>query len=236
MARTTSRFAAVCSLSVFGFASAAEAAFVAPSDWSRPTSVAQAASTLSTFQHFDVFSDDDGSPGNGVLDTGPDVADFNPNGPATVASSLAFVTSSGNLYNPVSVIDLTLTVPSFNDGSAVATRFLLQVQTQGNPLLIVDSATGPDFSAFTVNGQSLATFAPKYRQLATVPGGPLGAIIDHAIDFTLPGNVASYVIAWETAGTSTSHRQILVDSNIVIPEPAAISVLALGSLALGRRR
>jgi hypothetical protein len=220
----------------FACAYAAHAAFVAPTTWARPTSLAQASTALTTFQHFDVFADDDGNPDNGVLDAAPDLIDLNPNGPASVGSTVAFVTGSGNLYNPTAVIDVALTVPSFGLVSAQSTRLLLQIQTQGNPLLVVDPTTGPDFSAFSVNDFPLTDFAPRYVRLASAPGGPLGAIIDHAIEFTVSGNAASYLIVWEPSGTSSSHRQILVDSVVMVPESGIISLLGAGLVVLGRRR
>lgn len=229
-------------LCVVGFAvmmsaSVASAAFTTPS-WSRPMTGAEAASGLTTHQWFDVFSDDDGDVLNGMLDTSPDVANVNPVGSATVSSQVGFLTSTGNLYNPTAQLDVLVTVPNYNLGSGYVTRIFVQVQTQGNPFV---DASAPDFSGFTVNGVSLATLSPVYTLLGSTGGSPLGAVIDHGIEFTVPENVESYEIAWLTEETSVAHRAIAVDTIAVavVPEPTMLGGLAglalTGSLRARRR-
>lgn len=222
-----------CSIGAFAacvISSITSAAFISPT-WTRPASDGAASAALTTYQAYDVMSDDDGDPNNGVQDSTPDVADINPVGSASLASTIGFLTGSGNLYNPTAIIDVALTVPNYGLGSGYVTKFLLQIETQGNPLL-------EDLSHFTVNGTPLTDFSAVYTQVSSTPGSPLGAVIDHAIEFTVPGNAASYLIAWTPTDGSVSHRQIAVDTAVVavVPEPSAGVVMAMGLAALARRR
>jgi hypothetical protein len=219
-------------------------AFVQP-DWARPTSAAEAAGSLTTYQHWDTFSSQTAN--------APDIASINPNGvpnafDANHPGSNSIVTSTGNLYAGSGIIRMNTVVPGFGIDDAAATRFLLQVTTTANALFdedglwtaaTPDNPTESDFSRLLVNGQRVDTLPSfTYERLNFVRGSsPTSFNYERAIRFELPGSADSYTIEWTAPRGSTGMAEIAVDTITVVPEPATLGLLAMaGVLALRRRR
>ena len=232
----------IATLTVHASAHAA-IAFTQP-DWTRPTSPADAAASLSTYEHWDTFASQSSN--------APDVASLNSNGApnafdANFPGSNSIVTSTGNLYAGSGIIRMNTVVPGFARADAAATRFLLQITTTANALFDADglwtasdpaNPTETDFSRLLVNGQrvdGLPSFA--YRRLNFIQGSsPTSFNFERAITFELPGNASSYTVEWTAARGSTGMAEIAIDTVTVVPEPTALALLGLGGVAALRRR
>lgn len=218
-------------------AARASVAFVPPG-WARPTSIAQASSSLTTYQHWDVFTSAAG--------TSPDAAMVNPGGvpiafDANYPSSGTIVTTTGNLYAGSGIIRMNVVVPNYSAASE-RTRFLVQIKTIGSALFDSDGVwpvppVETDFSRLKVNGQSVALDPSfQYAALNVAPGsGPTSFDVERAITFDLPGNAAEYTIEWSTARGSCSQMEIAVDTFVVVPEPTLLGIVAAVPFALRQR-
>ncbi len=231
----------VASIALLISAGTASATYIQP-DWARPTSVAQAAQTKTTFQHWDAYS----SKSSNV----PDIAVFNPTGTPNSfdANGVAGVTTSGNLYAGSQIIRMNNVIPSYGDPFGKSTKFLLQITSTANALFTPDGlwiAAEPanpienDFSKLLVNGQRVDTL-PSFsvQRLAFTQGSSATSFnYERAIKFELPGSLSSYNIEWTAPKSSTGMAAVAVDTLTVVPEPTSIALLAAGGLlALGRRR
>jgi hypothetical protein len=236
-----------------GASSAGAAVAYQQPSWGRPTSAAQASAELTTYQHWDAFTSTSANLRPAPTPSTDPLA-VNPNGPANAfdanhATSGATVTSTGNLYAGSGIIRMNTVVPSYNRPDAVVTKFLLQITTTANALFDTDGlwvASTPDnpvetdFSRLLVNGQrvdSLPSF--DYERLFFTRGSSATSFnVERAISFELPGNAASYTIEWTAARGSTSMAEIAVDTQTLVPEPAAVGLVAVaaGVAALRRRR
>jgi hypothetical protein len=201
-----------------------QAAFITPSEWTRPSDDTTAANELTTYQSWDVFTSVAG-PNN------PDVAEINPSGVANAFDSAApgsgaFLTGGGNIYSFSGVIEPSAIVPGYAESSH-KTRFLLQVESNGNFIDLDDVL----LDGVPVN--TLEDFA--YTELSNTPlGGFGGAMIEHAWEFTAPADLASYQLDFGWSAESASLGRLSVDTQAIpIPEPGtlALGVGGIGCLA-----
>ena len=227
------RFASVVGVGIswLGFVHAANAAFVTPEQWTRPTSEAEAVAGRTTYQEWNVFA----SPG-GPND--PDVAEWNPNagagpnaGKANLfdSSGASFVTGGGNIYSPSAALALDADVPSFGLGAEYRTTVLFQVRSLGSEL---------DYDTVRLTyadggGTSQTISADSRRELARVQlGGFGGAQVDTLFAFEVPFSPASFKIEFDGAESSVSLDAVAVDTlTSVVPEPGALA-LGFGGAAL----
>ena len=214
---------------------AAQAAFVAPSQWARGTDV------RSTYQEWDRFD----TPAGPNAPNSPNVpvaaavaaAPFNTAGVANLVdtSGGSFVTSGGNIYSPTAVVSVDATVPNFDAPTAQWTTVVLQTRTQG---------TAVDLSTVQLTADSVV-YQPIDSALVftQVLGGFGGTLEDRWFQFVVPGNSASYLIEFNAPSSSMSLDKVSVDTfwtaaqtPIVepnpVPEPATWLTLLCGGLAL----
>lgn len=219
----------VVALLVLGGLTAAEAhaAFITPSGWTRPANDGQAATDLTTFQHWDVLGTSGSDP---ALLKAPDLAEINPSGAATVhdaaaPASGAFITSGGNLYSFADVIKPQAVVPGYAAPGS-KTEFLVQLRTQGQNIDTADLKLGG------VLVSTLPGFS--YTELSNVSlGGFGGFLIDHAWTFTAPADLASFTLDFGWGVTSSSFDQLSVDTHLTaVPEPASLAMVALGAIGI----
>jgi hypothetical protein len=218
----------VAGFGVTGFeVGVARAAFITPSGWTRPANDGQAASDLTTFQHWDVL----GGPTDitSVAKT-PDLAEINPNGAATARDSSApasgsFFTSGGNIYSFSGVITPQAVVPGYA-AAGYLTEFLVQVRSQGQNIDTADLKLG-GVQVSTLPGYS-------YTELSNVSlGGFGGFLIDHAWTFTAPADLASFTLDFGWGVTSSSLDQLSIDTHLTaVPEPASLAMATLGAIGI----
>lgn len=224
--------AAVASLTGVGYA---PAAFIEPTEWTRPSTDAEALADLTTYQEWNAFS----SPG-GPND--PDVAEVNPNpgtGPnpskANVydTSGSSFVTGSGNIYSPSAATLMDADIPSYGLGDGYETSVFFQLRTLGSE---VDYDTVRLTYSDGANDHTISY--ASYEELARVPlGGFGGSRVDSLFRFEAPFSPSTFKIEFDAAGSSMSTDRVAVDTNTVaVPEPASLGVLGLAGLVLARRR
>lgn len=208
----------------------AQASFVVPTTatygWDRPSDVAVATSTLTTYQQWDVFTTPAGP-------NAPDVGNINPNGTGNVydTSGMSFITSGGNIYSPTGILQTKADIPSFGLGASHGTHVLFQVRTQGTELAY------EDVRLVYQDDQAPQTHYPITRQELNrqALGGFGGTLVDTLFLFQIPYSPAMFRIEFPAAGTSMSADRIAVDTWTVIPEPGLVGVVG-GMLLLHRRR
>ncbi|GMU24234.1 MAG: hypothetical protein AMXMBFR13_43100 [Phycisphaerae bacterium] len=203
-----------------GLTTAAQAAFVAPALWSR-----EQANT--TYQEWNVFS----SPAGPNM---PDIGWLNPNGTPDLfdTSGGSFVTGSGNIYSPTSVLDLRVVVPDYARTGDVTT-VILQTRTNGSEI---------DFDTVRIGGTG---FEDRGELLRQPLGGFGGFAVETWLKFELPYSASSFTVEFKASGTSMSLDRVAVDtitaSSFVpepnpVPEPLTGVLLASGLLRLASRR
>ncbi len=215
----------------------ASAAFVAPTTWTRGAGG-------TTYQHWDVFTDD-----NGVLplivDNTPDLPGFtNPNGTPTVTENTgtSFITGGGNIYSFGGTTQFTVTVPEADvPAPAHNVTAIVQFRTQGTEL---------NDANIKLNGLSAVDSAELSR---TPLGGFGGTLVDSWFLFRIPylsfgnGDGVSdlLTLTFQASGSSMSLDQLSIDTAIrpfgyynepnPVPEPASL-LLAFASAPLLLRR
>lgn len=204
-------------------ASAARADFVTPAaasngPWQRPTTLAQATTSHTTFQQWDVFSTANQNevnypnvPGVGVNVDGPPL---NPAGSATIAETtgVAFLTG-GNIYSFSAPTSFRLETPNSNLGASASTKVLLQIRTRGST---------PDFSSFTFNEVALTMLAGySYAELfrEEISGGFGGTTIDHKLEFIVPGSRALDTVRFSASASSMSLDRVSLDTIALASSP-----------------
>lgn len=212
-------------------AASATAAFQDPA-WPRPTSDAEAAAGLTTFQHWDRFTSVSGP-------NAPDVAEVNPNGvanafDAAAPGSASFLTG-GNIYSITGIIKPRIEVPLYPESASATTFVQLQLQVTGIEINTDD---------LTVNGTPLAQIVgADYTELSRVdmgqaqfPGAPPFTIwmIQHKWTFAV-NDASSLLIDFGWSVPSASLQEILLDTQSIVPEPATLSIFAGAALILARR-
>ena len=223
-----------------GFGATAHAAFVAPTTWDRGVGG-------NTYQHWDVFTDDNGSDPL-IVDSTPDLGGVNANGVATLTETTGtpFLTGGGNIYSPTTATSFLVTVPEADiPAPAHHVTAVVQTRTLGNAL---------DGTSFLLNGVAPVDSAELSRE--TLGGAFGGTLLDNWYLFNVPyaafgdGDGVSdlLTLTFDTGGaTSVSLDQLSIDTALrpfgffaepnPIPEPASLSLLALGVVAWsGRRR
>lgn len=219
---------------VAGWAGTAEAAFVTPSGWTRPTNDTIAGSTLTTYQEWNFLTAPAGP-------NDPDIGEVNPNpgiGPNTSkanaydTSGLSFVTSGGNIYSFSGPTQMKADVPSYNLGSSASTTVLFQVRTLGTEL---------DYDGVQLtynNGSSDQTLLPAQEtELDRVSLGGFGGFqVDTLFRFEIPFSPNTFRIVFPASGSSMSADMVAVDTLTSVPEPAGIGMVVSGGLALLARR
>lgn len=217
---------------VFGAPVCGWAAFVTPTNWTRPADAASATATLTTYQEWNVFT----SPGG---PNAPDVANINPNSIAPNLANIAdssgasFVTSGGNIYSPTAPIIIEAQVPQYGLTGDFATSVVFQVRTLGSELnydgvrLNYNDGTG-DQSIAALSRQELSRVAL---------GGFGGSRVETLFVFDVPAAPSSFRFAFQAAEDSVSLDSVAIDTQTVaVPEPASVGLLAMVGAALLRRR
>ncbi len=193
--------------------SAANAAFISPTSWTRPTSNAQAAASLTMYQSYEIFTAAAGP-------NTPDVANINPNGSANVydTSGQSFITSSGNIYSFSAPTFIEAILPNYGLDSNYTTNVLLQVRTLGS---VLDNTTVKLIS-YSGNAAdpypTAAAIAPASQQLLlSTPdqSGFGGTDQEWAFSFSVAGNAASYKLAFNATASSMSLDEVSIDSQAI---------------------
>lgn len=214
--------------------SSARAQFIPP-HWPRPQSAAEADSTRTTYQSWDLFLDEVEPGVPPIVDPTPDIANVNPNGSPTVTESGgAIVTGSGNIYSPATPIQLQVDLPGFGSSAGNRTNFLVQLRTLGSELVRTNPGEDVptyDFSRFSLDGVPLASLMDfSYTELSRASG--FGATVEHAFGFSVPYSADQFVLAYESLSSSSSQDRISIDTQVV-PEPSAVLLGTVGLLVLG---
>jgi hypothetical protein len=204
-------------LAAAGMASACEAAFVPPIDWSR-------GDANSTYQEWDVFTNPPGPAGPFA----PDIGVSNPNGVPGLSEvgfpdSGSFITGSGNIYSFSAPTSFEITIPNFNLGDDYLTTIMLQTRVLGTA---IDPAT------MLIDG-----VAPSVVEV--LPDPAVGSVETLWRWDALPGNANEYVIAFGAAGSSMSFGAAAVDTfAAAVPEPSTCvtSLVVMAGLAVVRFR
>lgn len=175
---------------------------------------------------WNVFTSANGAnaPDAGVQYAGPGVATL------TNSTAGSLITGSGNIYNISQPLNVTVNLPSFNLGTDAITMFLVQVRSVGTEL---------NLSSVMVNGQTWTNHQELLRQSFGGPPGTPGSgyIVETLFVFSvLPGNASSYTLMMNSAEGSMSLDRVTVDMYAAVPGPGAAGALALGTLAVLRRR
>lgn len=218
----------------------ADAAFVTPTSWDRGIGG-------TTYQAWDVFSDDDGDGANNINDSTPDVANVNGNGTATLSESGgngAFLTGGGNIYSFGGVTDFTVTIPEADvpvpphDVTAI-----VQIATLG---------TEVDYASVLLNGIAAVDTAELSRGGSGSPFG--GSTVEGWFLFNVPyanfgdgdGLSDDLTLTFNASGSSMSLDRLSIDTAIrpfgffaeanPIPEPASLMLVAAGGLLVASRR
>ncbi|MGH7214122.1 MAG: PEP-CTERM sorting domain-containing protein [Tepidisphaeraceae bacterium] len=203
----------------------AHAAFVTPSagdarfGWSRNDA-------NSTYQEWNTFSDEQGSPGNA-----PDVGSFNPNGAANLqqTESGAFLTSGGNIYSPTVATKFVVDVPDYDLADADSSVVVAQFRTLG---------TEPAYDGITLTPDGGTAISPTSTQeLDRVAlGGFGGTQVDYLARWVVPGNADGYTLNFAASESSMSLDRIAIDTFATVPEPASLASIAVAGGLLLRRR
>jgi hypothetical protein len=190
----------------------AQAALISPS-WTQPTSNAQAATDLTTYQRYEVFTAAAGP-------NTPDVANINPTGTANVydTSGQSFITSGGNIYSFSAPTFIEAILPNYGLGANYTTNVLLQVRTLG-ALMDTTSVKLISYSGNASNPYPTATaITPTSQQLllnSPDQSGFCGTDQEWAFSFSVAGNAASYKLAFNATASSMSLDQLSIDSQAV---------------------
>jgi hypothetical protein len=216
----------------------AQAAFISPTGWTRPTDDTSAVNTLTTYQEWETFSSVSGPNAPTNIPETVEGPDHNPNsGTQTVFDSAApgsgaFITGGGNIYSFGGAIDPAIIIPVYGL-AGLKTQVLLQIRSQGSELsddrVNVDIGSGP-VDIETLPGYS---YTELFRQAL---GGFGGSLVDHAWTFDLPGIPSSFRVDVDNTTSSISLDRVSVDTLSTVPEPAGLGAVALGALMALRRR
>lgn len=192
---------------------AAQGALISPSGWTRPTTPAQAATDLTTYQRYEVFTAAAGP-------NTPDVANINTTGTANVydTSGGSFITSGGNIYSFSVPTYIEAILPNYGLRTGYTTNVLLQVRTLGQAM-DASSVKLISYSGNAANPYPTATaIGPASQQLllsAPDQSGFGGTDQEWAFSFSVTGNAASYKLAFNASGSSMSLDQLSMDSQVV---------------------
>ncbi len=213
----------------------ASAAFVTPAF--RPADTTAATATSATYQEWMNETKKNGNT--------PDTANVNPNGAATVnnPSGNGYVTSTGHLYALNGPMDLTFVTPAYASAPAgSSTKFIVQFENDGS-LLIPTPGGVPDYSGFTIDGAPVSsqsgftyTELSRSQQDVVTPGGTFTTYnLENEFAFTVSGIASSHTFAF-TMPANNSLAHVAVDTLVVTPEPAMLSLIAFGLPLIARRR
>jgi hypothetical protein len=212
----------------------ASAAFVPPTEWTRPTNDAEAQNIRATYQEWNAFTSPRGP-------NDPDVADVNPNpgvGPNPSKANLydtsgqSLITSGGNIYSPTAATLLDVDVPDYGLGGGYRTSVMFQLRTLGSE--VNDETVRLSFN----DGADRTIPYASRQELARVPlGGFGGSQVDTLFRFDVPFSPSAFKIEFDSAGSSMSTDRVAVDTfTTTVPEPASLTALGVAGLLLGRRR
>jgi hypothetical protein len=213
---------AVSSLVVLAAVGTAQADFTIPDGVNVPWT--RGVSGPSAYAQWEVFSS---VAGPNAPDVGQSSVGSLPGTPAfnvSASGATASVLGSGNIYSAGNPLSVTVTLPGFGLGAgATVTYVLFQTRTQGTE---IDPAT------MRINGVAPTTVT----ELARVSLGGMGAMVDTAWLWQLPGSDPSYTITFTSGGPFFSLDRVALDEFSVIPAPGVGAVLGMGALAACRRR
>lgn len=213
---------------------AASAAFVTPTDWTRPINDAVAASTRTTYQEWNVFTSTAGP-------NDPDVAEVNPDlgtGPNPSKANVydtsggSFVTGGGNIYSFAVATLNDADVPSYGLGASATTEVLFQVRTLGTELDYNNVRL--DYNDGTTD--QTISFTERQELERVTLGGFGGSQVDTLFRFTIPYGPNTFKIEFDASGSSMSTDRVSIDTLTAVPEPASLGMLAAGGLLALRRR
>lgn len=183
-------------------------------------------STGSESGYWETFTVPSGAPGNL-----PDQPGATTDAVLTQSNPAAFLTGSGNIYNPSSINSFTLAdSTSFTLGTVV-----LQTRSVGSEI---------DYNSVTLNytdgagAHSLASLPRLELDRVTVPG--LGANVSSLWQWDLTGlGVSSYSISFAAAESSLSFDSLTLDTwnqFSAVPEPSTMALAGAGMLLLAVAR
>jgi hypothetical protein len=214
---------------LLGIFQTAEAAFVTPTEWTRPATDAEAQTERTTFQEWNVFASPAGP-------NDPDVAEINPNagiGYLFDTSGGSFVTGGGNIYSPSAVLSLDADIPSYGLGAGYGTTVLFQLRSLGNEA---------DYDTVRLtyedgDGTAQTISALSRQELERIQlGGFGGSQVDSLFVFDVPFSPESFKIEFDAAGTSLSVDRVAVDTfSSVVPEPTGAMGLLIAAGLLSAR-
>ena len=220
-----------------GVADAIPTSFVAPNGTTSPFENWSLGAANSVNAQWEVFTDAVGTPGNLPDVAGSYPASGSPSGAAAVVignTPSAFLTGGGNIYSFAAPTSFTVTVPNYNLGAGWNTRFVAQIQNQGNPL---------DFSSMKLSYDGGNQLLP-FDYTDELVGNPAP---ENLFAWDLAGfNPSSFTLTFAASASSMSLDAIAVDtftqqgtfSPMGVPEPATGVLAALGligTLAARRR-
>jgi len=220
-----------------GVARAVPTSFIAPNGAASPFENWSLGAANSIHAQWEVFSDAVSTPGNLPEVAGSYPASGTPSGAAAVAignTPSAFLTGGGNIYSFAAPTSFTVTVPNYNLGAGWNTRFVAQIQNQGNPL---------DFSSVKLSYDGGNQLLP-FDYTDELVGNPAP---ENLFAWDLAGfNPSTFTLTFNASASSMSLDAIAVDtftqqgtfSPMGLPEPATGVLAALGLIGTlqARRR
>lgn len=228
MKKSIAALVAVCALTA-SVVHAVPISFVVPDGSSSPFEDWTLGDTNSVHAQWEVFTDAYSTPGNLPDVAGSFPASGTPSGAAAVVignESSAFLTGGGNIYSFAAPTSFTVTVPNYGLGAGWNSRFVVQIQNQGNPL---------DFSSVRLSYDGGNQLLP-YDFTDELIGNPAP---ENLFAWDLAGfNPSSFTLTFNASASSMSLDALAVDAftqtsafaPLGVPEPATGALAVLGLL------
>lgn len=213
--------------------------FVAPNGSTSPFQDWSVGAANSVHAQWEVFTDAVGTPGNLPDVAGSYPAAGTPSGAAAVVignEPTAFIASgtAGNIYSFAAPTKFTVTVPNYGLGAGWNSRFVAQIQNQGNPL---------DFASVRLSYDGGGQLLP-YDYTDVLTSTPFA---ENLFAWDLAGfNPSTFTLTFNASASSMSLDALAVDTftqqgsfaPLDVPEPAAAGLATLGMLGamIVRRR
>ncbi|QQE10279.1 hypothetical protein JD969_12285 [Planctomycetota bacterium] len=231
--KAASVFAGAAVLAVAGVASATPVNFVNPDGWS-------VGDIGSTYQAWDVFTSTLGNvPDVGYDNGGSSVV------PSGVGVSGPYVASSGNFYGLFGDFGVTADVVNATDSSGSGTHIVVQLASTmtADDVQVLDDQGGVIAGVSELRADSLGQV---FLYNMTPPGSTTPVPIysyEEIYEFYVPNYTGDFQIV-ASYGAHSSFDGLRIDSYLsdsamavtAIPEPAAFSLILLGSMMLLKRK
>jgi hypothetical protein len=218
-----------------GVAHAVPASFVAPDGTTSPFEDWTLSDANSVHAQWEVFTDAVGTPGNLPDVAGSFPADGTPSGATAVVignTPSAFLTGGGNIYSFAAPTSFSVTVPNYGLGAGWNTRFVAQIQNQGNPLdfssVLLSYDGGNQLLPFDYTDELVGNPAPENLFAWDVVGL-------NPSTFTLTFNASSSSMSLDALAVDTFTQQGAF-APMGVPEPATGALAALGLLGIAALR